>query len=299
MRIWSRSSSAYSAIARSSSWFNNSLFSSCLLRFYSNPPKKTKKNTLISLRKSAETANEKFIEKINKEHQLFKPGQIVVDLGCAPGIWSTIAARHVGLFGRVIACDIIPCRLPENSSMIQGNILSMEIQLEIAKAAIRSRNSFFRNQQDHNSASIPYLQSVFEEERDTKEKAKIEDLSADVIMSDLGPPFPMVQGFEFWISKLPYLAMQTNEHLAVKDELDSLYLAQAALLFAIKALKPDGIFLCKVLESSHLRSFAEDLSMCFKCVKKIQFKTKIKDELYAVYFCSGKQLSCHSKLLNI
>ncbi len=52
----------------------------------------------------------KLIE-IDAAHGLLKPGQLVVDLGAAPGGWSQVAAKRAGAehgIGRVIAVDLVP-----------------------------------------------------------------------------------------------------------------------------------------------------------------------------------------------
>lgn len=45
---------------------------------------------------------------IDAKDRLFKPGQIVVDLGAAPGGWSQVSAGRVGSTGRVLALDLLP-----------------------------------------------------------------------------------------------------------------------------------------------------------------------------------------------
>src|SRR6478735_12664964 len=55
----------------------------------------------------------KLIEMDDKHHVL-KPGMTVVDLGAAPGGWSQVAAKRVGVAegkGRVIAIDLL--EMPE------------------------------------------------------------------------------------------------------------------------------------------------------------------------------------------
>ncbi len=51
---------------------------------------------------------------IDDKYRLLKPGQVVVDLGAAPGGWSQIAAKRVGAVdgkGKVIAIDLL--EMPE------------------------------------------------------------------------------------------------------------------------------------------------------------------------------------------
>src|SRR5271157_563429 len=47
------------------------------------------------------------LAEIDDKYRLLKPGTRVVDLGAAPGGWSEIAARRVGVGGRVLAIDVL------------------------------------------------------------------------------------------------------------------------------------------------------------------------------------------------
>ncbi len=58
---------------------------------------------------------------INEKDKLIRPGMLVVDLGSAPGSWSQIAGRLVGVKGRVIASDILPMDSLEHVDFIQGD----------------------------------------------------------------------------------------------------------------------------------------------------------------------------------
>lgn len=54
------------------------------------------------------------LREIDDKHRLFKQGQVVVDLGAAPGGWSQIAAKRVGSVegrGKVVAIDLL--EMPE------------------------------------------------------------------------------------------------------------------------------------------------------------------------------------------
>ena len=48
------------------------------------------------------------LAEIDRRDRLFRRGQLVLDLGAAPGGWSQYAARRVGAGGRVIAVDCSP-----------------------------------------------------------------------------------------------------------------------------------------------------------------------------------------------
>ena len=62
----------------------------------------------------------KLIE-INDKDQLIRPGNIVMDLGSAPGGWSQVAGPWVGNRGRIIATDILPMDYLEYTDFIQGD----------------------------------------------------------------------------------------------------------------------------------------------------------------------------------
>ena len=62
----------------------------------------------------------KLIE-IQHKDQILKPGQIVLDLGAAPGGWSEYAARIVGTNGRLIAVDLLPVDPIAGMEFIKGD----------------------------------------------------------------------------------------------------------------------------------------------------------------------------------
>src|SRR5688572_19602476 len=47
------------------------------------------------------------LAQINEKERLLKPGTVCVDLGCAPGSWSQLAAQLVKPNGRVIGLDVL------------------------------------------------------------------------------------------------------------------------------------------------------------------------------------------------
>jgi len=46
------------------------------------------------------------LQHMDKKRNLFRKGNRVLDLGCAPGSWSLFAAKRVGKSGSVLALDI-------------------------------------------------------------------------------------------------------------------------------------------------------------------------------------------------
>ncbi len=63
---------------------------------------------------------------LQKNHHFLKPGQIVVDLGAAPGGWSAFAAQSVQPGGQVIAIDLLPMDPIDSVAFIQADFASPE-----------------------------------------------------------------------------------------------------------------------------------------------------------------------------
>ncbi|KAK3937926.1 ribosomal RNA methyltransferase MRM2 [Diplogelasinospora grovesii] len=67
---------------------------------------------------------------MDARYHFFSPrkGQVVVDLGYAPGSWSQVALERTKPDGRVLGIDLIPAQPPKGVSTIQGNFLSAAVQ---------------------------------------------------------------------------------------------------------------------------------------------------------------------------
>lgn len=58
---------------------------------------------------------------IQERDRILKPGQVVVDLGSAPGGWSQLARKLVGPDGKVIALDLLVMEPLPGVAFIQGD----------------------------------------------------------------------------------------------------------------------------------------------------------------------------------
>ena len=67
------------------------------------------------------------LEELQKKDRLIRQGNIVVDLGAAPGGWSEYAVKCIGENGRVIAMDILPIRPIRNVQFLQGDFRDEEV----------------------------------------------------------------------------------------------------------------------------------------------------------------------------
>lgn len=75
-------------------------------------------------------ASYKLLE-IQKSDRIFIPGISVVDLGSAPGGWSQVAAKLVGVKGTVIASDILAMDAVNGVDFVQGDFTEEECFQEI------------------------------------------------------------------------------------------------------------------------------------------------------------------------
>ncbi|HHH48369.1 MAG TPA: 23S rRNA (uridine(2552)-2'-O)-methyltransferase RlmE [Gammaproteobacteria bacterium] len=64
---------------------------------------------------------------IQEKRRIIKPGQVIVDLGAAPGGWSQVAVPMVGRKGAVIAMDILPMEPIEGVDFIQGDFSEQDV----------------------------------------------------------------------------------------------------------------------------------------------------------------------------
>jgi 23S rRNA (uridine2552-2'-O)-methyltransferase len=74
------------------------------------------------------------LKEIQEKDRILRPGQIVVDLGAAPGGWSQVARPLLGQKGRLLALDILPMEPVPDVLFIQGDFREMSAlrQLEAA-----------------------------------------------------------------------------------------------------------------------------------------------------------------------
>ncbi|MBU0499871.1 MAG: 23S rRNA (uridine(2552)-2'-O)-methyltransferase RlmE [Gammaproteobacteria bacterium] len=63
---------------------------------------------------------------IQERDKILRPGQVVVDLGAAPGGWSQVASRLVGGKGAVIAMDILPMDPVADVAIVEGDFREQE-----------------------------------------------------------------------------------------------------------------------------------------------------------------------------
>lgn len=65
---------------------------------------------------------------LNKKESILKPGQVVLDLGAAPGGWSQVAAEKVRPGGRVIAVDLLEIAPISGVTILKGDFRQASIE---------------------------------------------------------------------------------------------------------------------------------------------------------------------------
>lgn len=87
------------------------------------------------------------LKEIDEAFKLIKPGDIVVDLGCAPGAWSQYLRRRLApqgaavgaLQGTIISLDLLPMESIEGVHYIQGDFREEAVLAEL-EAAVQGRS---------------------------------------------------------------------------------------------------------------------------------------------------------------
>ena len=86
------------------------------------------------------------LKEIDEQLSLVKPGNVVVDLGCAPGAWCQYLRRRMSptgaaagtLNGTIIGLDILPMEPVEDVTFIQGDFREEDVLAQL-EAALEGR----------------------------------------------------------------------------------------------------------------------------------------------------------------
>lgn len=76
------------------------------------------------------------LKEINLRRQILRRGDLVLDLGCAPGSWVQVAAEVIGPKGLVIGVDLKPVdiELPANARAYVGDAFKLTAEEALARA---------------------------------------------------------------------------------------------------------------------------------------------------------------------
>jgi len=70
------------------------------------------------------------LDEIDREYKLIKKGDIVVDLGCAPGSWMQYVEERIGDNGRAYGIDLLPVKVAFTSriKILQGDAFAVTLE---------------------------------------------------------------------------------------------------------------------------------------------------------------------------
>ena len=153
------------------------------------------------------------LQQIVEKEPIIRPGMVCVDLGAAPGSWSQYIVRRLHERVRLIAIDILPMDALPAVEFIQGDFTEDEV-----------------------------LRLLL---------AKLEDMPADLVMSDMAP--------------------NISGNKAV-DQPKSMYLAELALDLAKKTLKRRGNFICKLFQGQGADAYIAEVRKSFGKVRVMKPK---------------------------
>ena len=77
------------------------------------------------------------LAEIDEKYHLLKPGQRIVDLGCAPGGWLQVAARKIGLDigkGKIVGIDLLPVEPMAGATLFELDFMADDAPEQLKQA---------------------------------------------------------------------------------------------------------------------------------------------------------------------
>jgi 23S rRNA (uridine2552-2'-O)-methyltransferase len=187
------------------------------------------------------------IQEINEQFKIFRPGQVVVDLGAAPGGWSQYIAKNFPKT-RVIAMDLLAMKPIRYSTDILGQARDDRLG-----GRELSMVEFYEGDFTSDDA-IKWLNE------------KIADGKVDVVLSDMAP--------------------NTTGH-AKTDHLRQMALLEYAWDFARTNLKKGGAFVAKSFTGGTTNELLTQIKPLFSQVKHIKPDSSRKESVEMFIVATG------------
>ncbi|MGH8258449.1 MAG: RlmE family RNA methyltransferase [Steroidobacteraceae bacterium] len=187
------------------------------------------------------------LEEIDRRERLLRPGQVVIDLGAAPGAWSQYARRRVGRTGHVIAADILPMEPIAGVVFVEGDFREESV-LEAILARLPARPARpVRPAREARAARAARSGDAAEPQPVTAEGPR--ESVVDVVLSDMAPNLSGIDAV---------------------DQPRSLYLAELALELAGRVLNEEGAALIKAFQGSGFQELVRTARHRFTQVKLVK-----------------------------
>jgi len=124
-----------------------------------------------------------------------------------------------------------------------------------------------------------------------------DELTVDVILSDLLEPWPQVDGF--WKKSLTnaYFRMANTSGIAVRDHGTSMDLCDGVLAFAIDVLKPGGSLICKFYQGAEDSEMQKRFAKVFTRVKRGKPEASRKESKEGYFIATNKKPNVTRQLI--
>ena len=195
------------------------------------------------------------LQEIDQTLHLVRPGQCIVDLGCAPGAWCQYLRRRLApdgaaagaLKGRIIGIDLLPMEPIEGVQFIQGDFGDAQLLAQLQQALDQPMPAVGGAESAAPSAS---------QALDALGAASMRASNAalrpvDLVLSDMAPNLSGIEGV---------------------DAARITHLVELALDFARSQLKPEGALVVKVFHGSGYQELVQAFRATFRQVKAIKPK---------------------------
>ncbi|KAN0053171.1 hypothetical protein ACTA71_006695 [Dictyostelium dimigraforme] len=201
---------------------------------------------------------------IDDQIHLFKPGQVVADLGASPGGWSKFIRDRVTNKGLVVSVDTSNIFQLDKDGFICGDFTLADTQTKIinlAKFKSMDTLKFFKNSLIHSDSKLEHLLNIGDIKEysatgvdpeiidNINKRMTVTNSVFDVVVSDMAPS---------------YCGLPQVDHSRLIN------LQKLALIFALKTLKKGGSFICKVSRGGEERKFFKLLESNFISVKSMK-----------------------------
>lgn len=196
------------------------------------------------------------LQEIQGKHKFISPSSIVLDLGAAPGGWSTIASKIVqpSKGGIIIAVDLLPIEPIAHTTIIQGDFTSDEVQQYLRDCVISAsaRNSLIRSTEAQDGAAV------------------------DVVLSD------MLHNTTGIYDTDHYKSINLVRHVIS-------FATNSSTNFPRGILKPKGSILCKLLRGEDEKELIDDMKTMFQTVQIIKPKSSRSESREAFLFLKSRK----------
>ena len=210
---------------------------------------------------------------IDERDHLMRPGMVVVDLGAAPGSWSQVALKRVGVKGRVIALDLLPVEAMPGLEFIQGDFQEDAVLEQLESLLAGAPVDLVLSDMAPNMSGIELTdqaRSVYLAELALDFAARV--IALDLLPVEAMPGLEFIQGdfqedavleqLESLLAGAPVDLVLSDmapnmSGIELTDQARSVYLAELALDFAARHLKPGGKFLVKVFQGAGFMAFRQ------------------------------------------